>query len=64
MKATVILVVIGALGTVTEGFVKELEEMEIRIRVESIQTTTLLRLVRKLRSIQETNGDLLSLKLQ
>ena len=29
MKVSVILVVIGALGTVTNGFVKELEEFEI-----------------------------------
>ena len=37
MKMTFIPVVIGALGTVTEGLVKGLEDLEIRGRVETIQ---------------------------
>ena len=46
MKLTVIQIVIGALCTVTKGFVLELEDMEIRGRVETIQTTTFLRSAR------------------
>ena len=34
MKVTVIPILIGALGTVTKGLVKELEDLEIRGRVE------------------------------
>ena len=33
MKVTIIPIVIGALGTVTEGLVKGLEDLEIRGRV-------------------------------
>ena len=43
MKMTVLLIIIGALGTVTKGWVKGLEDLEIRKRVDSIQTTALLR---------------------
>ena len=41
MKVTVISIVIGAHGTVTKGLVKELEDLEIRGRVETILTTAL-----------------------
>ena len=37
MKVTFIPIVIGALVTVTEGLLKELEDLEIRGRVETIQ---------------------------
>ena len=43
MKVTVILIVTGALGTVAKELVLGLEEMQIRRRVENIQTTALLR---------------------
>ena len=43
MKVTIIPIVIGDLGTVTKGFVKGQEDLEIRGRVETIQTTALLR---------------------
>ena len=43
MKVTIIPIVIGALGTVTKGLVKALEDLEVGGRVETIQTTTLLR---------------------
>ena len=49
----------SALGTVTEGLLKEVEDLEIRGRMETIQTTTLLRLARILRRVLETWGDLL-----
>ena len=39
-------IVIGALGTVTRGLVQELEDLEIRGWVETIQTTALLRSAR------------------
>ena len=41
MNVTIIPIVIGALGTVTKGLVQGLEDLEIRERVEKIQTTTL-----------------------
>ena len=41
MKVTFIPIIIGALGTVTEELLKGQEDMEIRGRVETIQTTTL-----------------------
>ena len=61
MKVTIIPIVIGAFGTVTKGLYKELEVGE---RVETIQTTALLRTARILRRVRKTYGDLLSLKLQ
>ena len=63
-KVTVIPIVIGELGSVTNGLVQGLENLEIRGQVETIPTTALLRPARILRKVQETWGDLLSLKLQ
>ena len=63
MKVTVIPVVIWALGTVPKGLVQGLEDLEIRVRVETIQTTALMLSVRILRRVLETWGDLLSLKI-
>ena len=39
---TIILIVIGALDTVTKRLVKGLEDLEITERVETVQTTALL----------------------
>ena len=64
MKVTVIRIVIGALGTVIKELVLGLKDLEIRGRVETIQTTASLRSVRILRRVRETCRDLLSLKLQ
>ena len=64
MKVTIVPIVIGALGTVTKGLLKVLEDLEIGGRVETIQTTALLGTTRILRWVLETWGDLLSLKLQ
>ena len=36
-------IVIGALGTLTKGFIPGLVELEIRGRMETVQTTVLLR---------------------
>ena len=54
VKVTVIPIVISALGTVTKGFINGLEHWEIRGRVEAIQTTALLRSVRRPRRALET----------
>ena len=64
MKVTILPIVIGALGTITKGLLKGLEDLEVGRRVETIQTTALLRTARILRRVLETWGDLLSLKLQ
>ena len=64
MQVTIIPIVIGAFGTVTKGLLKGLEDLEVGGRVETIQTTALLRTARILRRVLETWGDLLSLKLQ
>ena len=60
MKVTIISIVIGAFGTVTKGLFKGLEDLDVGGRVETIQTTVLLRTVRILRRTLETWGDLLS----
>ena len=64
MKVTIIPIVIGAFGTVTKGLLKGLEDLEVGSRVETIQTTALLKTARILRGVLETWGDLLSLNLQ
>ena len=43
MKATIIPIKISASGTVTKGLLKGLEDLEVGERVESIQTTALLK---------------------
>ena len=53
-KVTVIRIVIGALSIVTKELVQGLEDLEIRGRVEAIQTTALLRSARILRRVQKT----------
>ena len=64
MKVTIVPVVIVAFGTITKGLLKGLEDLEVGGRVETIQTTALLRMARIMRRVIETLGDLLSLKLQ
>ena len=46
MKVTIVLIVIGTLGTITKGLLKGLDDLEVGGRVETIQTTALLRTVR------------------
>ena len=53
-KVTIIPIVIGAFGTVTKGLLKGLEDLEVGGRVETIQTTALLRTARILRRVLET----------
>ena len=64
MKVRIVPIVIGALGTITKGLLKSLEDLGVGGRVETIQMTALLRTARILRRVLETWGDLLSLKLQ
>ena len=54
MKVKIVPIVIGALGTVTKGLLKGLEDLEFSGRVETIQTTALLRTARILRRVLET----------
>ena len=64
MKVTIVPIVIGALGTITKGLLKGLQDLEVGGRVETIQMTALLRMARILRRVLETWGDLLSLNPQ
>ena len=57
-------IVTGAFGSVTKGLLKGLEGLEVGGRMETIQTTALLRRPRILGRVLETWGDLLSFKLQ
>ena len=54
LKKTVVHESNGALGTVTKGLIKELEDLEIRGQVETIQNTALLRTARILKRVLET----------
>ena len=63
-KVRIVQIAIGAFGTVTKGLLKDLEDLEVSWRVETIQTTALLKTSRILRRILETWGNLLSLKFQ
>ena len=63
MMVMVIPVVNGALGTITKGLVRGVEELEIRGRAETIQTTALLRSAKIVRRFLKTWGDLLLLIL-
>ena len=58
MKVTIVPLVIGALGTITKGLLKGLEDLEVGGRVETIQMTALLRTTRIPRRVLDTWGDL------
>ena len=51
VKVTIVPIVIGALGIITKGLLKGLEDLEIGGRVETIQTTALPRTARILRRV-------------
>ena len=51
MQVTIIPIVIGAFGTVTKGLLKRLEDLEVGGRVETIQTTTIMRTASILRRV-------------
>ena len=54
MNVTFIPIVIGALCIVTEGLIKGVDDLERRGRMETIQTTTLLKSARIPRRVLET----------
>ena len=54
MKVTIVPIVISALGTITKGLLKGLEDLQVGGQVETIQTTALLRTTRILRQVLET----------
>ena len=54
MDVTIIPIMIGAFVTVTKGLLKGLGDLEVGGRVETIQTTALLRTARILRRVLET----------
>ena len=54
MKVTIITIVSGAFGMVTKGLLKGLEDSEVGSRVETIQTTALLKKARILKRVLET----------
>ena len=60
MKVTVIPIVICTLRTLPAGMEKRLEELKIKGRIETIETTALLKSIRIVRRVMETWGDLLS----
>ena len=53
MKVKIVPIVIGALGIITKGLLKGLEDMEVGGRVETIQMTALLGTARILRRVLE-----------
>ena len=54
MKVIIIPIVIGAFGTASKGLLKELEDLKFGERVETNQTTALLRTARILKRVLET----------
>ena len=54
MKVTIVPIEIGAFGTITKGLLKDLKDLEVSGRVETIQMTALLRMARNLRRVLET----------
>ena len=54
MQVTIIPIVIGSFGTVSKGLLKGLEDLEFGGRVETIQTSTILRTARILTRVLET----------
>ena len=59
---TVITIILGALGTVSKGMEKRLELLEIR-RIDTIQTSALIRFAGILKRVLDTRGHLQSQRL-
>ena len=55
MKVTIVPIVIGAFSTVTEGLLNGLEDLKVGGRVETIQTTELLKTAQ---NTEKSSGDL------
>ena len=54
MKVMIVPIVIDAFGTVAEGLLKGLEDLEIGRRVDTTQMTALIKTARILRRVMET----------
>ena len=54
MKVSVIPIVIGVIGAVTKGLITGLDDLEIRGRVKTIQTTVVLKSAIILGKVLET----------
>ena len=54
MQVTIITIGIGAFGTVNKELLKGVDDVEVSGRMETIQTTALLRTARILRRVLET----------
>ena len=54
MKVMIVLIMSGALGTITKELLKGLEDLEVGGRVETIKTIALLKTARILRRVLET----------
>ena len=61
---TILPAVVGALETVSKGLKRTLGELKIVGKIETNQTTSLLRSARILRTVQETGENFPSLRLQ
>ena len=57
MKVTVMPIIIGALCIITKGLIQGLEDLDIKGRMDTIQTTALLRPDRILRRVLKTWAD-------
>ena len=64
MKVTMVTVVTDALGKVPKCQEIKQGELDIRERIETIQTTVVLKSAKILRRVLETWGDILSLTLK
>ena len=64
MRVMVIPNIVDAPGTVPKSLEKRLVKLEIRVRINTIQTAALLKSPRILRRVLDTWRDLLSLRLQ
>ena len=63
MKVTIVLIVIGSLGTVTKGLLKGLEDLEVSGRVETIQNDSIAEDSQNTETNPGDLRDLLSVKL-
>ena len=54
MKVTIVPIVSAAFGTITKGLIKGRENLDVGGRMETIQTTALLKTVGIVRRILET----------
>ena len=60
MKVTMISIVVGGLRRVPRGLEKRLEKLMIKRRIETMQTTAVLKSARIIKRVLETCKDLLS----